>query len=317
MSAHSEEGALRRGPAGRKPAWLKIKLPTSPSYFGTAETLARGGLHTICQSAMCPNRSECWSERTATFLILGDRCTRRCAFCAVPKGAPLPVEADEPERVAEAAASFGLAYAVVTSVTRDDLADGGAAHFAAVIRALRRRLPGIGVEALIPDLGGDEAALRTVLEAGPDILNHNLEVPEALYALINRPAANYRRSLLVLERAARAGFRAKSGLMVGLGESADDIRSALVDLRAAGVGLLTMGQYLRPAKGLAEVVRYYSPEEFEAWKTLALELGFESVEAGPFVRSSYHAQRMQGGAAGAGVTGAAGAGPAGAGAGQR
>lgn len=298
MSACSEEGTHHRHTEpGRKPAWLKIKLPTSPHFFGTAEALARRGLHTICQSALCPNRSECWSERTATFLILGDRCTRQCTFCAVPKGRPLPVAADEPDRVAEAAAVFGLAYAVVTSVTRDDLPDGGAAHFVAVILALRRRLPGIRVETLIPDFGGNEASLRTVLDAGPDILNHNLEVPEAIYPRIGRPAENYRRSLLVLDRAAKAGFKTKSGLMLGLGESAENILAAMTDLRSVGCGLLTLGQYLRPGHGQAEVVRYYPPEEFDAWKTRALELGFRSVEAGPLVRSSYHAQLMHGGLA--------------------
>jgi lipoic acid synthetase len=221
-----------------------------------AETLGRRGLNTICQSALCPNRSECWSEKTATFLILGNRCTRRCAFCAVPKGEPQPVAADEPERVAEAASVLGLSYAVVTSVTRDDLPDGGAGHFAATIRALRRRLPGIKVEALIPDFGGGEAPLRTVLEAGPDVLNHNLEVPEAIYPRLHRPGENYRRSLLVLERAAEARFETKSGLMLGLGESEPDILSALADLRSVACGLLTLGQYLQPGRGQVEVVRY-------------------------------------------------------------
>ena len=300
MSVNSEEDGLRQtGQPGRKPDWLKIKLPTSPHYFGTAEILGRRGLHTICQSALCPNRSECWSEKTATFLILGDRCTRDCGFCAVPKGGPRPVEDDEPARVAEAAAAFGLTYAVVTSVTRDDLPDGGAGHFAATVRALKERLPGIGVEALIPDFAGDETALGKVLAAEPDILNHNLEVPEAIYPRIRRPAANYKRSLLVLERAAQAGFRTKSGLMLGLGESETDVAETLADLRTVGCGFLTIGQYLRPGHFQAEVARYYHPDEFQAWKTRALALGFRAVEAGPFVRSSYHAQRMHGlGAAG-------------------
>jgi lipoic acid synthetase len=295
LPVESEADSLRQtvGP-GHKPAWLKIKLPTSPRYFGTAEILGRRGLHTICQSALCPNRSECWTEKTAAFLILGDHCTRNCAFCAVPKGDPRPVADDEPGRVAEAAAAFGLSYTVVTSVTRDDLPDGGAAHFAATIRTLKERLPGIGVEALVPDFAGDADGLRTVLAAKPDVLNHNLEVPEALYPRINRPSANYKRSLLVLDRAAKAGFRTKSGLMLGLGESESDIARTLADLRSVGCGLLTMGQYLRPGRSQAEVVRYYPPEEFEAWKTRALDLGFRSVEAGPFVRSSYHAQRMRG-----------------------
>ena len=295
MPVDSEEAGLQQtAEPGRKPAWLKIKLPTSPHYFGTAEILGRRGLRTICQSALCPNRSECWSEKTATFLILGDRCSRNCAFCAVPKGDPRPIEDDEPARVAEAAAAFGLSYAVVTSVTRDDLPDGGAGHFAATVRTLKERLSGIRVEALIPDFAGDEAALGKVLAAEPDILNHNLEVPESLYPRIQRPAANYKRSLLVLERAARAGFRTKSGLMLGLGESEADIDRTLADLRAVGCGLLTIGQYLRPGHFQAQVVRYYRPEEFEAWKAKALALGFRGVESGPFVRSSYHAQRMHG-----------------------
>ncbi len=301
MPVDSEEESLRQDAGlGRKPAWLKIKLPTSPHYFGTADILGRRGLHTICQSALCPNRSECWSEKTATFLILGDRCTRNCGFCAVPKGDPRPVEDDEPARVAAAAAAFGLTYAVVTSVTRDDLTDGGAGHFAATVKTLKERLPGVGVEALIPDFGGDEAALGKVLAANPDVLNHNLEAPEAVYPRIQRPAANYRRSLLVLERAAKAGFRTKSGLMLGLGESETDVAETLADLRAAGCSFLTIGQYLRPGHFQAPVSRYYHPDEFEAWKTRALGLGFQAVEAGPFVRSSYHAQRMHVGRAAGG-----------------
>jgi lipoic acid synthetase len=294
LSVDSEGSALERGPAaGRKPPWLKIKLPTSPEFFSVAETLERAGLHTICQSARCPNRSECWSEKTATFLILGNRCTRACAFCAVAKGNPLPPEPDEPKRVAAAADAFGLTYAVVTSVTRDDLPDGGASHFAATIRALRERIPGVRVEALVPDFAGDEASLRTVLEARPDVLNHNLEVPEPIYPLLNRPAANYRRSLGLLERAAGMGFATKSGLMLGLGESENDIVRTLADLRGVACAFLTLGQYLKPGRTQADVARFYPPAEFDRWKATALGLGFRAVEAGPLVRSSYHAQRMQ------------------------
>jgi len=296
LSVPPEAESLRQNPeTGRKPPWLKIKLPTSPAFFGVAETLARKGLHTICRSARCPNRSECWSEKTATFLILGDRCTRQCAFCAVAKGRPEPPAADEPTRVAEAAAALGLAYAVVTSVTRDDLPDGGAAHFAATIRELRRLSPGIRVEALVPDFNGDKEALDAVLETRPEILNHNLEAPETIYPRLNRPPGNYGRSLRVLKRAARAGFETKSGLMIGLGETEEDIARTLRDLRGASCGLLTLGQYLRPGREQAEVARYYNPEDFDLWKLKALGLGFRAVEAGPLVRSSYHARRMHGG----------------------
>ncbi len=304
MSVNSEGFGLHPGAEpGRKPSWLKVKLPTSPEFFSVAETIERRGLHTICQSAHCPNRTECWSEKTAAFLILGDRCTRQCAFCAVAKGSPLPPSPEEPAQVAEAARSFGLAYAVVTSVTRDDLPDGGAAHFAAVIRELRRRIPPIKVEALVPDFQGDGAALGLVLEAGPDVLNHNLEAPEAVYPRINRPRENYRRSLGVLERAIRAGFAAKSGLMLGLGESEQDIHRTLEDLGGVGCRLLTLGQYLKPGRDRVDVSRYYSPDEFGRWKARALALGFEAVEAGPLVRSSYHAQRMRSGRSAGGQDG--------------
>lgn len=293
LSARPEGEPDGRGPErGRKPDWLKIHLPSTSAFCGVAETLERKGLRTICRSARCPNRSECWSEKTAAFLILGDRCTRSCAFCAVAKGRPEPPAADEPARVAEAAAALGLAYAVVTSVTRDDLADGGAAHFAATIRELRRLRPGIRVEALIPDFGGNTDALNAVLDARPDVLNHNLEVPETIYPRLNRPPANYRRSLRVLERAARAGFETKSGLIIGLGETEEDILRTLQDLRGVSCALLTIGQYLQPGRSQAEVVRYYRPEEFGLWKARALALGFQAVEAGPLVRSSYHARQM-------------------------
>jgi lipoic acid synthetase len=304
LSVHPEgSGLLPHDEPGRKPSWLKVRLPTSPSFFSVAETIVRGGLHTICRSARCPNRTECWSEKTAAFLILGDICTRQCAFCAVAKGNPLPPSAEEPARVAEAARAFGLDYVVVTSVTRDDLPDGGAAHFAAVLRELRRLLPAIKAEALVPDFQGDGAALDLVLAAGPDVLNHNLETPEAVYPRINRPRASYRRSLGVLDRAGQAGFVTKSGLMLGLGESEDDLDRTLEDLRRVGCRLLTLGQYLRPGRDRAAVSRYYSPDEFGRWEARARALGFEAVESGPLVRSSYHAQRMHGGRSAAGQDG--------------
>ncbi len=280
-------------PSPRKPDWLKVKFPSQDGYFSVSAVLRRHGLNTICRSAQCPNRTECWTERTATFLILGDVCTRNCAFCAVSKGRPAPPEADEPERVAEAAVSLGLRYVVVTSVTRDDLPDGGAAHFARVIRALRDGIPGVRVETLIPDFAGAEAPLRTVIEANPDVLAHNVETVESFYPRIGRPAAAYRRSLDVLRRAGGLGAAAvKSGLMIGLGETPADLTRTMSDLRTAGCGLLTIGQYLQPSRRHAPVVRYWTPTEFEALRREALALGFAGVESGPLVRSSYHAHKL-------------------------
>jgi lipoic acid synthetase len=278
--------------ATQKPAWLKVRLPSHGEFFRVAEILKAGGLHTICQSARCPNIGECWQRRTATFLILGDTCTRDCGFCAVAKGAPLPPDPAEPGRVADAVASLGLAYAVVTSVTRDDLPDGGAAHFAAVIRAVRAARPATRVEALIPDFGGDAAALGTVLDARPEVLNHNLETTESLYPAIRRPRGNYRRSLGVLAAAKARGALTKSGLMIGLGESEADILRTFADLRRGGCDLLTVGQYLQPAAAHPPVARYYAPDEFEALGKAAREAGFLEVVSGPLVRSSYEAGRL-------------------------
>jgi len=269
-----------------------VRLPSHGEYFRVAGVVRAGGLHTICESARCPNIGECWERRTATFLILGDVCTRNCGFCAVAKGTPLPPDPGEPARVAEAAVRLGLRYAVITSVTRDDLADGGAAHFAAVIRAVREARPGTRVEALIPDFGGDEAALGTVLDASPDVLNHNLETTESLYPAIRRPRGNYGRSLGVLAAAKARGARTKSGLMIGLGESEPDILRTFADLRRAGCDLLTVGQYLQPTAAHPPVVRYYTPEEFEALAAEARRAGFREVVAGPLVRSSYEAGRL-------------------------
>jgi lipoic acid synthetase len=272
---------------------LRVRLPADEAYFSVSSLLEKRGLHTICRSARCPNIGECWARKTATFLILGDVCTRSCAFCAVAKGIPKPPAPDEPERIAEAAILLGLKYVVITSVTRDDLADGGAAQFSATAAALRRRLPGIRVEMLIPDFNGDPAALAAALAAHPDVLNHNLETTEALYPAIRRPAAGYRRSLDVLRRASARGFTVKSGLMVGLGETRDDLLRTFRDLRDAGCLLLTIGQYLRPSPAHAPVIRYYRPKEFDELKSRALAEGFAGVEAGPLVRSSYHAQSLQ------------------------
>ena len=274
-----------------KPAWLKRRLPTGEAFNQVRELIDGGRLHTVCQEAKCPNIWECFSHRTATFLIMGGRCTRNCRFCNVENGRPEPLDPDEPARVAEAAARMNLRYVVVTSVTRDDLADGGAAHFAAVIAAIRGRIPEAEIEVLIPDFQGDPAALHTVLQARPDVLNHNVETVPRLYPLV-RPQADYRRSLELLRRAGRAaaGPPTKSGLMLGLGETAEELRAALNDLREAGCRILTLGQYLQPSPRHLPVARYVTPEEFAQWRRFALSIGFAEAASGPFVRSSYHAK---------------------------
>jgi len=275
-----------------KPPWLKVRFPTHGDFFRVAGTLKKNGLHTICQSARCPNVSECWSARTATFLILGNICTRNCAFCAVNKGTPLPASIEESRHIADAVSALGIEYVVITSVTRDDLADGGAGLFAETVRTVKKMNPNAKVEVLIPDFKGDETAFGRVIESGPDILNHNLETTELRYPSINRPRENYQRSLQVLKKAREMGALTKSGLMVGLGESEDEIMKTLSDLRDVGCDLLTIGQYLRPNKGNIPISRYYAPEEFEGIQSRALGLGFKAVEAGPLVRSSYQAHKM-------------------------
>ncbi len=250
------------------------------------------GLHTVCQSAKCPNMGECFSRNVATFMILGDNCTRNCAFCNITPGPPEAVDPAEPGRVAEAAARLGLRYVVVTSVTRDDLPDGGAAHFAAVIRSLRERLPDAGVEVLIPDFQGHEAALQTVIEAGPDVINHNVETVPGLYPRI-RPQAMYARSLELLSRVARAGLPAKSGLMVGLGEDEAGVRCVLADLAEMGVSIATVGQYMRPSKDHPPVERYWEPAEFDALADFGRSLGIAHMHCAPLVRSSYRAGEME------------------------
>jgi len=276
----------------RKPSWLKVKFPSSQNFFHVSKLLKEKNLHSICQSAKCPNIGECWSQKTATFLILGDICTRGCTFCAVKKGVPSPPSAEEPLRVAEAVSWMCIRYAVITSVTRDDLPDGGASLFAATIRAVKDKVPGVKVEVLIPDFKGDEEALKTVIDAEPDIINHNLETPENIYPLINRPKENYQRSLEVLEKAREMGAITKSGLMVGLGEKKADIIQTFADLRSAGCDLLTIGQYLQPTKSSAPVKKYYTPQEFYNLKQIAFDFGFRAVESGPLVRSSYRAHNL-------------------------
>lgn len=256
----------------------------------------RLGLHTVCESAACPNIGECWNHRTATFMILGNHCTRRCGFCAVQKGVPLPVDPDEPRRVAEACQHLGLKHAVITSVNRDDLKDGGAGHFAAVIRAIRERIPGCRVEVLVPDFQGSREAMKIVMDAAPDVLNHNIETVPRLYREV-RFGARYERSLEMLRYAAelRPDIPTKSGLMVGLGETDEEVLEVLRDLRRNLVRIVTIGQYLRPTLQHLPVLRYVTPEQFAEYRRAALEMGFEHVESGPFVRSSYHAAEALGG----------------------
>jgi lipoyl synthase len=280
---------------GGRPDWLKVRVRATPELEAVRRTVLEQRLHTVCFSAACPNLNECWSRGTATFMIGGSRCTRRCGFCDVTTARPAPLDPGEPERVAVAVAALGLRFAVVTQVARDDLADGGAAQMAATVRAIRARCPDVGVEVLIADYRGDEAALACVLEAGPDVLNHNLETVARLQRRV-RPAAGYERSLAVLRRAAelRPDVPTKSGLMLGLGEREAEVEQALRDLRAAGVTLLTLGQYLRPSPEHLPVERWVPPAEFDAWRERALALGFRDVASGPLVRSSYHAERLAG-----------------------
>jgi lipoic acid synthetase len=273
-----------------KPGWLKARAPMGEN-FHELKVLARSlGLHTVCESARCPNIGECWNHRTATFMLLGDVCTRRCGFCAVPKGRPGPIDQDEPRRVAEAVATLELRHAVVTSVNRDDDNLGGARIFAETIRQIRRQAPGCRVEVLIPDFQGDEESLRAVLDARPDVLNHNTETVPRLYRTV-RSGARYQRSLDLLARAKQLSpaMVTKSGLMAGLGESMDELLAVFRDLAARGVDILTVGQYLRPTLDHLPVARYYTPDEFRFMKAEAMAMGFRHVESGPLVRSSYHA----------------------------
>ena len=280
-----------------RPPWLKVRLSTTGEYEEVRRMMRRLSLVTVCEEARCPNIHECWArERTATFMLMGDICTRTCGFCAVGKGTPGALDPEEPERVAEAVRELGLSHAVVTSVNRDDLADGGAGHFAATIRAIRSAVPECTVEVLIPDFCGNWDALDAVLREVPEILNHNLESVERLYRRV-RPQALYERSLELLarsdarRRADGTGMRTKSGVMVGLGETMDELLRALEDLRRAGCDIATIGQYLQPHEKRLPVERYYTPEEFEILRVRGEEMGFLRVEAGPLVRSSYHARR--------------------------
>ncbi|HSB16256.1 MAG TPA: lipoyl synthase [Bryobacteraceae bacterium] len=277
-------------PKLERPAWLRAPAPAGDNYRELKSLVENLRLHTVCESAACPNVGECWNHRTATFMILGNVCTRRCGFCAVGKGAPLPVDYDEPRRVAEAVATLGLKYAVVTSVNRDDRKDGGAELFALTIRAIRDRVPGCRIEVLIPDFQGSYAAMDIVLDAAPDVMNHNTETVPRLYRQV-RLGARYERSLDILaySKRARPEIPTKSGLMLGLGELKGEVVPVMRDLRAHHVDILTLGQYLSPSPKHLPVIRFIPPDEFAEYRFLGEQLGFRHVEAGPLVRSSYHA----------------------------
>ena len=275
----------------RLPSWFKVNTKTGPDYLDIKRTMERLGLHTICEEARCPNRWECWNARTATFLILGHICTRRCHYCSVETGRPHAVDQDEPSRVAEAVNALDLRHAVITSVNRDELGDGGASVFAETIRRTRRLNPTCTIEVLIPDFEGNEEALAVVCEENPEILNHNIETVRRLFPSI-RPQGKYQRSLDLLARAKQRGRKTKSGLILGMGETLDEAREVMRDLRAVDCDIITIGQYLQPTREHLPVARFYDPSEFALLKEEGLAMGFSHVEAGPLVRSSYHAEQQ-------------------------
>ncbi len=287
---HPEKAGRADTPAIRKPHWIRVKAPSSPVYSETADIIRSQGLHTVCEEAGCPNIGECWSQRHATMMIMGDTCTRACAFCNVRTGLPLPLDAGEPQKVADAVAKLGLAHIVITSVDRDDLADGGADHFARTIRAIRATAPDATIEVLTPDFLRKDGALERVVEAKPDVFNHNLETVPGLYLRI-RPGARYFHSLRLLQRVKELDptLFTKSGIMVGLGEERDEVLQLMDDLRSADVDFLTIGQYLQPTRKHAEVKAFITPDEFKAYETVAYAKGFLLVSASPLTRSSHHA----------------------------
>ncbi len=290
MSCAKIDPALHQA---HKPSWIKVRLPSNPVFFSTKALISDLRLHTVCESAQCPNRWECWSQGTATFMIAGDRCTRACGFCAVTTAKPFALEEDEPQRVAEAVMRMKLKHVVITAVARDDLKDGGANHFARVIAAIQKMDPSIIIEVLVPDFHADDSCIQTVLDARPDIYNHNMETVERLTPVV-RSRAKYRTSLQVLRRAKQfssrgRGIVTKSGIMLGLGETEPEIFQTMDDLREVGCQVLTMGQYLRPTPNHLPVVEFVTPEQFDLYGEIARKKGFEHVASGPLVRSSYHA----------------------------
>jgi lipoic acid synthetase len=290
MSCAKIDPALHQA---HKPSWIKVRLPSNPVFFSTKALISDLRLHTVCESAQCPNRWECWSQGTATFMIAGDRCTRACGFCAVTTAKPFALEEDEPQRVAEAVMRMKLKHVVITAVARDDLKDGGAHHFARVIATIQKMDSSIIIEVLVPDFHADDSCIQTVLDAGPDIYNHNMETVERLTPVV-RSRAKYRTSLQVLRRAKQLpsrdrGIVTKSGIMLGLGETEPEIFQTMDDLREVGCQVLTMGQYLRPTPNHLPVVEFVTPEQFDLYGEIARKKGFEHVASGPLVRSSYHA----------------------------
>jgi lipoic acid synthetase len=281
----------RPAPGGRKPPWLKMKMPAGEEFARLLKLVNDEKLHTVCQSAKCPNMGECWAAGTATLMILGDVCTRSCGFCHIATGKPPTLDLDEPVRVGRAVAKMNLGHAVITSVNRDELPDGGAAVWAETIRQIRLQAPNTSVEVLIPDFCGDWAALQTVLDERPDILNHNIESVPRLYKVV-RPQAKYRRSLELLQRARAQGFVTKTGMMLGLGEEEHEIDAVLDDLVSIGCDILTLGQYLQPTANHLPVDRWVHPDEFASWKARGEAKGLRHVESGPLVRSSYHAEKQ-------------------------
>lgn len=282
---------LRSSERPRLPSWFKVNAQTGPDYLDIKQTMDRLKLHTICEEARCPNRWECWNARTATFLILGDICTRRCHYCSVETGRPLAVDHDEPQRVAEAVQALGLRHAVITSVNRDELPDGGASIFVETIRQARQLSPTCTIEVLIPDFEGNEQALATVCAEKPEILNHNIETVRRLFPSL-RPQGKYQRSIELLGKAKQQGMTTKSGLILGMGETLEEARDVMRDLRAVNCDILTIGQYLQPTRDHLPVSRYYDPTDFALLKEEGIAMGFTHVESGPLVRSSYHAEQQ-------------------------
>ena len=275
---------------GRRPDWLKVRLPSGDNYNEVLQLMRKSSLNTVCEEAKCPNLSECWNSRTATFMILGDTCTRSCGFCNIKIGVPNELDLDEPRRVAESSVELGLKHVVITSVDRDDLKDGGAKIFSETIKLLNEKLPLTTIEILIPDFKGDENSFNLIMEHPPTVLNHNLETVERLYHAV-RPQANYNRSLKLIKWFKNKGLRTKSGIMVGIGETKDEVIGIMKDLRMHGCDIMTIGQYLQPTKDHLPVDRFVTPDEFAYYNEVGLKLGFLAVESSPLVRSSYHAEK--------------------------
>lgn len=291
QKAFKEEAEKKRGELGRRPDWLKVKLPTGENYNDLRNLMRSQKLHTVCEEARCPNIAECWNSRTATFMILGDTCTRSCGFCNVKLGLPTELDLDEPRRVAESVVELNLRHVVITSVNRDELKDGGASIFSETIRLIRKDLPSCTIEILIPDFKGEEEAFNIIMQNPPDILNHNLETVPRLYHAV-RPQAKYQRSLDLIKWFKSKGLKTKSGIMVGIGETTDEVFQVMSDLVNHGCDIITIGQYLQPTKIHLPVDRFVTLDEFLSYKIEGLKLGFKIVESGPLVRSSYHADKQ-------------------------